>query len=49
MPITTIDDTAALVILDLQAAAAAAPTLEPVPTVAAGVADLADALDSPAR
>ncbi|WP_020660500.1 isochorismatase family protein [Amycolatopsis benzoatilytica] len=49
MPITAIDDTAALVVLDLQAAAAAAPTLEPVPAVAARVADLADAFRAHSR
>ncbi|GAB2968783.1 cysteine hydrolase [Amycolatopsis acidiphila] len=49
MPITTIDDTAALVILDLQAAAAAAPTIEPVPALATRVADLADASRAHAR
>ncbi|GAA4167900.1 isochorismatase family protein [Gryllotalpicola koreensis] len=49
MPITAIDDTAALVILDLQAAAAAAPTIEPVPAVAARVAELADAFRAQSR
>ncbi|MFI7190259.1 isochorismatase family protein [Nocardia nova] len=49
MPITTIDDTAALVVLDLQTAAAAAPTIEPVPAVAARVADLADAFRAHSR
>ncbi|QUD83998.1 isochorismatase family protein [Gordonia polyisoprenivorans] len=49
MPITAIDDTAALVILDLQAAAAAAPSIEPVPSVASRVADLAETFRAHAR
>jgi nicotinamidase-related amidase len=49
MPITAIDDTAALVILDVQAAAAAAPTIEPVTAVAARVAGLADAFRAHSR
>ncbi|PPJ30766.1 hydrolase [Nocardia nova] len=49
MPITTIDDTAALVVLDLQTAAGAASTIEPVPAVAARVADLADAFRAHSR
>lgn len=49
MPITAIDDSAALVVLDLQAAAAAAPAIEPVPAVAARVADLADAFRAHSR
>ncbi|GAA4165045.1 isochorismatase family protein [Gryllotalpicola daejeonensis] len=49
MAITAIDDTAALIVLDLQTAAAAAPAIEPVPEVAARVADLADAFRAHSR
>lgn len=42
MPITTIDPTTALVVLDLQAAAAGAPTFEPATAVASRIADLAE-------
>ncbi|GAA4186348.1 isochorismatase family protein [Gryllotalpicola kribbensis] len=49
MTITAIDASATLIVLDLQAAAAAAPAIEPVPAVAARVAELADAFRAHAR